>query len=485
MQRFLVSLAAVGALLLVSGAAMMPAGPSPESGLAGMWRVIGAKPAPWSKPRKLTGADAPLLEFALGFEDGAVKGPAPLGCDHATYSSGVSYQDDLFGGRFAKDASGAMAKAVDLDTSSPTTFRVICGASVRDFYVDKDSNLIVAEGDVIYTLARPSGMDVAQMAPGFSGPSFDCTKAKTAADQMLCSDAGVARNDREMAQAYARLKRTETPQSFASVQAAQRAWLAYVLKSCHGSGPMPEDQGAKNDLQGCLGDAYGDRADRLKNIAVATSGALILEPRMRYFTRAKPDTEDSDIYPWMSGGPQAQAFNAWIAKSLALSKRRIDDKDLFAFTPDQIGDLKLSARRTYTVYRFDDRIVSFETYVDDYTGGAHEVLSEKQFNWDMRKAAPIAPGDVFVKDWKAAVTDYCLADLRKQFGEARGAAGEEGLKRADVAAVVDSGAFLFGTKSLRVHFTVYTITSFAGGEYDVDIPYKVLKPYARVDAPFL
>ena len=54
----------------------MPAGPSPESGLKGVWRVIRAKPAPWVKPHKLTKAETPLLEYAVEFKDGEVKGPA-------------------------------------------------------------------------------------------------------------------------------------------------------------------------------------------------------------------------------------------------------------------------------------------------------------------------------------------------------------------------------------------------------------------------
>ena len=324
-----------------------------------------------------------------------------------------------------------------------------------------------------------SGLDVSQLAPGFSGPSFDCTKARTAAEQMLCTDANLAEKDREMSVAYARLKRSETAPSFATVQAAQRGWLAYVLQSCHGNGAMPEDQGAKNDLSGCLSDSYSDCADRLHAIAVRKSGTLVLEPRMRFFTRARPQTEDSDIYPWM--GPRADAFNAWIARRLALSRKRMDDKDLFPFTPEQIGDLKLYARRTYAVARFDDRIVSLQVQTYDYTGGAHEVIGETELNWDMRKAREFRPGDVLKKGWEDFATDYCLNDLKKQFSERH----DEGPDRSAVAEVVKSGAWLFAEDHATVHFTVYSIASFAAGEFDVDIPYKVLKPYAQVDAPFL
>jgi hypothetical protein len=57
---------------------MMPAGPSPEAGFAGVWRIVRAKSAPWTKPRQLTRKDAPLLEYAVEFAANEVKGPAPL-----------------------------------------------------------------------------------------------------------------------------------------------------------------------------------------------------------------------------------------------------------------------------------------------------------------------------------------------------------------------------------------------------------------------
>ncbi|HEY2033846.1 MAG TPA: lysozyme inhibitor LprI family protein [Rhizomicrobium sp.] len=454
---------------------MMPAGPSPDSGFAGTWRVIAAAPAPWASRKTLTKADTPLLEYAVEFRDGVAKGPPALACDHAQYSSGQTYLDGLFGGKI-KGNTAADAK-LHL-TNPPSTFWTICGANHREYYIDDNADLLMADGDVIYTLQRPTGMDTEQYTPGFSGPSIDCAKAKSAADHLICTDASLAKADREMSAAYARLKSSETPESFATVQASQRAWLGYVIKSCKAGGKLPDDQGAQNDLQQCLSDNYTDRAERLGHVKVMKVRALTLEPRMRFFSRAKPATEDSDIYPWVVGD---NAFNAWAAKSLALDGRRMDDKNLFAFTADQVGDLKLYARRTYNVVRFDDRVASFQTYTYDYTGGAHEVLGERQFNWDMHAAKPIAPADVFMKDWKKAITDYCVADLAKQFREA----GNDAPKRADVAGVVDSGAFLFGPKALRVHFTVYTITSFAGGEYDVDIPYTVLKPYLKSDAPVL
>ena len=460
----------------------MPAGPSPDSGLAGLWRVIRAQPAPWIKPRKLTRSDTPLLEYAVEFRDREVKGPSPLGCTKAQYTSGVTYGAGLFGGRLAGDKTGAMTAAVHLASGSPTTFRVICGAVSRDYYIDDNADMVMAEGDVVYTLQRPTGMDPEQYRPGFSGPSFDCSSAMTASEQMICTDAQLSKADTAMATAYRRLQEQESAASFATVQASQRAWLAFVRKSCGDRAKMPDDLGERNALQGCLNDNYSDRAERLGNLQVLKSGPLALEPRMRFFSRARPATEDSDVYPWMEGGPEAAPFNAWIAKTLALGRRRMDDKGLFPFGHD-VDDMKLSARRTYSIARFDAHIVSFQVSTFDYTGGAHEAIDEKQFSWDIGKSRPFGPRDIFVKgrNWVKFATDFCLRDLRGQFAQQ----GAQGPDRDAVESVVRGENWLFARDHATVHFTVYTITSFAGGEYDVDIPYAALKPYLPSDAPVL
>ncbi|HEX5121620.1 MAG TPA: DUF3298 domain-containing protein, partial [Rhodanobacteraceae bacterium] len=198
--------------------------------------------------------------------------------------------------------------------------------------------------------------------------------------------------------------------------------------------------------------------------------------------RAHPDTEESDIYPWMTGGHEADAFNAYVAKALKLDRHRMDDKDLFAFG-DDVAEMKLSARRTYSVQRFDARSASLQIQTYDYTGGAHEVIGESSLNWDVAHARAFTLADVFVADkpWRTFATDFCLHDLHDQLADSDGDP-----ERSAVEAVVgDDANWLWGTDKATVHFSVYTVASFAGGEFDVDIPYAELKAYLRSDAPVL
>jgi hypothetical protein len=300
---------------------------------------------------------------------------------------------------------------------------------------------------------------------------------------MICRDAALSKADRKLNDAFLRLKATETPDSFATVQGAQRAWLAYVTKSCRAGGAMPTEIGDENALRECLDDNYTDRADRLAAADVAKAGALRLEPRMRVVTRRKPETEESDIYPWMSGGQAAKPFNAYVTATLDLARHRMDDKDLFPFGND-VADMKLSAQRTYSVARFDEHVVSLQISTFDYTGGAHEAIGESSLNWDVARAKAFGFDDVLVKDkpWRAFVTDFCVKDLHDEFA---GQGAPDPDRDAVETVVGDASNWLWGVDAATVHFTVYAIASFSGGEFDVEVPYDVLAPYLLPDAPVL
>ncbi len=479
MMRLFAGLVAFLLSSVTAAGQMMPAGPSPESGLAGVWRIIAVKPAPWAKPRALSKTDAPLLEYAVEFADNEVKGPNPLACKGARYSSGVTYRNELFGGKLAADKDGTLTKSIALSGSGDTTFRVFCGQTVRDFYVDDNYALVMAEGEVVYTLQRPGSGD--QYTAGFSGPSFDCTKAKTTGEKLICNDAALAKIDQVLNKAYSALRKAETAESFATIRAAQRAWLAYAMKSCRVKGPMPDAGGDRNHMTDCLTPEYDAHANLLKDLTVDKAGTLTLEPRMRFRTRAVPDTEDTDIYPWMSGGPQAAAFNAFVFKTLALDKWRIDDKQLFPVGGD-VGDMRLSARRTYATARFDGRIVSLQVSTDDFIGGNHDALGQNAITWGLAKGRRVMLDDVFAKrqDWRKYVFAYCKKDMHNQMHEREA----PDLDDAEIRVVVDNeGSWVWGTKNARVIFMEDTIEGLPGGEFDVEIPLKALTPFMKPDSP--
>ena len=459
---------------------MLPAGPEPEAGFAGVWRVIGAEVAPWTKPRRLTRKDAPLLEFAVDFVVGEAKGPAPLACKRAKYSSGVTYQGEAFGGALANDKDRRLAKTLHLGEYQLSTYRVVCGKEVLDFYFDENADLVTLQGDIVYTLERPTGMDPQQYRAGYSGPSFDCTTAKTTGKRLICIDAALSKFDKKLGEAYTALKRELSSAGFATFRSAQRAWLAYAMESCGANVPMPETFGDRNVITECMNIAFADRVNLFDALKVERAGTLVLEPHIRFRADAENRVEESDIYPWMTGGPQAATFNALIFKTMRLDRWRTDDKDVFRL--DDIGEMRLFGRRTYTAVRLDARIVSLQISTDDFTGANRDILGQRSFTWDLAKARLIMLDDVFAasKDWKAFVTARCREELRKQFSE-RNAADLDDSETA--ATLADSGNWLWGANQATVVFLIGTLSGMTGGEFDVDLPLRTLKPYFKTDAP--
>ena len=473
--------ATIACSLTVSAATaqMMALGGTPDSGLAGVWRIVGAQPTPWTKPRRLTKATAPLLEYAVEFAQGAVKGPAPLACPAAAYSAGNLPLTEMLGGKLLNDKTGVMAKALNLSQSN--AYRIVCGGVAREYYPNDSGGMVLVEGDVAYTLARPTDMNPERYKAGFSGPSFDCTKAKTAGEKLICSDAELSATDRKLGAAYQALRKSETPESFASFSTAQRAWLAYAAKMCGADGPMPDNTGPVTD---CLETFYGDRAALLGGLKVYRAGALVLEPRIRFRTRANPNTEESDIYPWAAGGPQAGALNAFIFRKLKLDKWRMDDKSLFRYGND-VDDMKLHARRFYAVEQFGARVVSLVLSVSDFVGGHGEEPARSALNWDMAKAAPISLADIFLggRDWKKFTADYCNRDLRQKIADDD---MPTDLDISEIRAVVANGDnWLWGKDKATVMFTILRNSGMPDGVYEVHIPYRALKPYMKQDAPVL
>ncbi len=457
---------------------MMPPGNSPDSGFAGLWRVIDAQVAPWKPPHALTRKEAPLLEYAIEFADRRTTGSEKLACMDARYSSGVTYLSEAFGGAIAADKEGRIAKALSLSNPSITTYRLVCGSTVRDFYVADDADLKFAEHDVVYTLERPTGMDPEQYKPGYSGPSFECVGARRTLDRLICIDAGLSKADSTLGAIYGGVKRSFSPASLASISAAQKAWIASLAPSCGAEGALPDSGGPRNNVADCLKTAYDQRINLLSGLKQAKSGSLIIEPHVRF--RARRSASEDDVYPVMSGGAEAGPFNAFIASILHTDRWRTDDRTLFQQVSDD-QDQRLQASRTYTIARFDGRIVSFQIATDDFTGGNHDALAQRSIIWDLVKARSLTLDEIFVRGskWKEAVIAACKRDLQRQLSERGGEIDDSEI----AAAVSNSSNWLWKRDAATIVFVIDTVGGLAGGEFEVDVPLKTLAPFLRPDTP--
>ena len=156
----------------------------------------------------------------------------------------------------------------------------------------------------------------------------------------------------------------------------------------------------------------------------------------------------------------------------------MDRDSRFDFGDVDVGEQKFYLRRSYHLERFDDHIASLALYTADYAG-SHESLDQQIINWDLRRARPFTTADVFdrSKEWEKFVIDYCIAEIGREM--------DEEPDRDSVGAIVRGESWRFGPDKAMLYVPFSAMSGFAGPGTDVVIPYTLLKPYLKADAPIL
>lgn len=95
-------------------------------------------------------------------------------------------------------------------------------------------------------------------------PSFDCLKASTAVERLICADDGLSSRDSQMAQIYLGAQESATPEQAAKERDAQRAWVternaACALSAAEEAVPARADAAAR-----CLRAVYDKRIETLR-----------------------------------------------------------------------------------------------------------------------------------------------------------------------------------------------------------------------------
>jgi len=299
-------------------------------------------------------------------------------------------------------------------------------------------------------------------------PGFDCTKANTAVDRLVCSDEPLAGQGRTLADRYEQLQRRISPEGFAVLRKDQRTWLT-SRNDC-----VAKDK-SRDAAVACLSAAYTSQTDELSK-QFRLAGGLSVEKRDAARRLARLRVDESDSYPWLVAKPQARAdaFNSYVAQRLQLAKGQFAASGI-KLDPKPPGDTTFS--RYYEINGFDDRLISIESFQFHESYFGHGWRSEFTVNWDLGRGRPLRLVDLFRsdRDWKQAVYDFAMKSLRE--GDVH-----EPEHLFDAEQVDDDEAWLFdddGATLLLGHGE----RSMAGASAEVAIPYDVLQPFLRPDAP--
>jgi len=154
----------------------------------------------------------------------------------------------------------------------------------------------------------------------------------------------------------------------------------------------------------------------------------------------------------------------------------------------------------------NDRILSIDSAIYTYEGGAHGSCGIATYNFDVKTGCDISLRELFnledasISDarlfidhaserknkWKevlTAISDYCIEDLKKQWNNDSASYDEEWVKSGAGPAEENFNSFNLTDDGLLVHFGQYQVNCYADGMRDVKIPYAALENYLDPKGP--
>jgi hypothetical protein len=135
-------------------------------------------------------------------------------------------------------------------------------------YAREDGSLAVAEAAlcaeaIAVAFARNAAaagrIPAAPLAPVKA--SFDCGKARTKLELLICSSDVIGGEDIDLSETYRKAFDSAAPDARKALVASENGWLSYVAKSCIGAAI------GDFDSKSCAEQAFSDRADQLKRCA--------------------------------------------------------------------------------------------------------------------------------------------------------------------------------------------------------------------------
>ncbi len=144
-------------------------------------------------------------------------------------------------------------------------------------------------------------------------PSFDCAKASTAIEKLICQNQELAQSDQELARAY-RETLARNPSHRDGIAWAERQWVRYRDRACSGNGISVAEQTK------CLQEVYRKRLLALSDSASRQIDSWLINEAILYVVD-DPKTSEKIF----RGYPNSLKAKAWLAVDLRLFSARPEE----------------------------------------------------------------------------------------------------------------------------------------------------------------
>jgi uncharacterized protein len=338
------------------------------------------------------------------------------------------------------------------------------------------NGLSILIGPAALSLALAVG--IAALSSTASAASFDCAKATSPYDKLICADKGLSAADEQMAQAYATARSQLSEEGKHRLVESQRSWLKFLRDDC----PV--------DIE-CLKDRYVKRIFLLQD-SIRSVGPFRIQSVEEYAVeKAKPGAaasqgQDEDepgttsiitFYQRIDdpASPETRRWNA-------LMEQRIT-KFLAGLNKPESGELSTYFQVDYASTTVISATLSWEIYSGLQ---AHLAGGATGFTVLPQAGRELQPEDLFnrEKPWKEFLAQHVFDALQRN---ARDEKWDLDIENPDdlTKMVTDIGHWRVTREGLAMRFNQYEVAAYVFGPREVTISWHDLQPYLTKPPPFL
>ena len=301
--------------------------------------------------------------------------------------------------------------------------------------------------------------------------AFDCARASTDTEKLICSDTALKASDDAMGAAWKRLGDLLDKDGMQAMRASQRAWLKMRDDRC--------GYGETAERVQCLKQATQERTLILSGAARTGPGAGSLMVPFALHRPGSKKTYQVDIAGVRFADPQApgeRAFNKMVDDAIEASP--------LSETIDFESFGELAYNESTVVEYAGPQLISALSSVWRYDGGAHGNYYSTGHHFspqDGELSYPMLFGETAANELAEACRDGLA---RPDGGEILSAQERsETLFEDSLAVFVEQiknlGIWSFDAQGARVHFAPYAIASYASGEFECRLPLDLLNRLSK------
>lgn len=304
-------------------------------------------------------------------------------------------------------------------------------------------------------------------AGGASAASFDCGKASTPFETIICESPTLSGIDEKLAVAYATAIGGLGDEAKAAMRQGQRDWLDFVQLYCTETGEGPLEQNPQTI--GCLESEFGSRMSVLEGSRMLKGWRIYLDQHYAALPDTNTDTNEFSkvaakvaVAPRLDGGEQiGKEFNAFAADFISGVPQLDDvssDNSIIA-TIDDIRQTRITLRVSESYYPH---------------GAAHGDYQTTFVHYLPFEGRRLEASDIFSgAGWEDVLAKLVTDALRTKLGDLMWTDIDKEIREW----VVDPERWTFTDESLIVQFRPYETASYADGEPSVAIPWTALQEY--------